>query len=131
MLCHICHIHAETALPLVNQQCSCLEYRLDIYILSIEIMESNIVLNQTIEVPVNMKELIYHVYVRGILCKGSILSDKFEQCFLSALLKQTSYLIYSKSFRSCTSLRGLPCCIILELRTDSSPVLLAQYRLAG
>ena len=123
MLAHIRHVHTETALSLVHQKRSCLENSLYINVLCIEVMESHIVLDKAVEVSVNMQEFINHIYVRGLIGKVCILSDKFEQCFLPVLRKQASHQVCSKRFCCSTGLRSLPCGILLELRTDSSPVI--------
>ena len=63
MLAHVRDIHTETALSLVHEQSSCLEYGLDLLVLVIEVMEGDEIPQKSVEITIHMQELVNHVYV--------------------------------------------------------------------
>jgi len=66
MLCGIGHIHTEVASPLVNDKCTCLEYRLPALVRAVEVLECDKVLQQCIEVAADMQEPVDQFDIVGI-----------------------------------------------------------------
>ena len=93
-------------------------------------MEGDEVLQQTIEIPEDVKELVHHFDVVGFFLVGSILSHQIQQCLLLVLLQQGIHHIDGQVFYRCTCLTCLPSGIGCKLCADSCPILFAEGFLA-
>jgi hypothetical protein len=78
MFRHIGNQHTHATFALVYDQTSALEHSLYILVSCIEILESNKVAEQTLEIAIYIKELVNHVNTIGRLFKRKILCHEVE-----------------------------------------------------
>ena len=98
MCTHIAHLHTETASTLVDNKRTALEDGTHLLILIIEIVESNEVLQQAIEVTKHMKEHINHVNIFSFFLQSQILCHDVKQGLLLVLLQHFVYFVNTQAF---------------------------------
>ena len=128
---HVFHLHTEPASALVDDERTALEDGAQLLFLIIEIVESDEVLQQAIEITENVQELVHHFNVVGFFLIRCILSHEVVQGLLLVLLQQLVHGGDGEVFYRCTGLAALPSGIGCKLGADSCPFFFRKGLLTG
>ena len=76
MCCGVLYFDSEVACSLVDDESTCLEDGFDILVFFVEVLKSDIVFEEGIEVTIEVCESVNHLYVVGFLFELFILIDE-------------------------------------------------------